>query len=265
MSSPGKGIEGDLGIQKEQSVFLKPFYDICQQKYIRGEYSTPSQSDHDTMDNVLRIGRPYAIGATVVTFILLRKLPKFQINNKIQQLQAKGQDFPQTNGSKLSMMPRITSKKDGRFIFQEGFFAGLVMTTLDAAVACVIGGATWCYMTPQQELSESTAKIPLAPGKSMLADLLCHDFIKQYKTMDPQQWTKQDREDEVFIQGVHGFIQSCQRRRIYEQRLRADLGISKDTPVNIPYPGVPSDICIDDDSDDYFECTQQSRPETYFS
>ena len=263
MSSSGNGTEGETSSQKP-NVFLKPFYDICQRKYVRGELSRPSQSDHDTMENVFRFGRSYAIGATVVTFILLRKLPKFHINNKIQQLQAKGQDYTQRNGSNFSLMPRITSRQDGRSIFQEGFLAGLVMTTLDAAVACVIGGATWCYMTPAQELSESTAKIPLAAGKSMLADVFCHDFIQQYKTMDPQKWTKQDREDEIFIQGVHGFIQNCQRRKVYEEQLRADLGISKDTPVDIPKPGVPSDIFIDNNVSDSYEDIQYDNRDTKF-
>jgi hypothetical protein len=224
------------------------------------------------MESVLTVGRSYAIGATVITFVLLRKLPKFTINNKIQKLQAKGNDFPQNNNngrfSFFSLLPRITSQRDGRSVFQEGLIGGLFTGTLDAMVACVIGSATWYYMTPQQQLCESVAKIPLAAGTSMLSDLLCTDFIEQYQRMDTHDWKNQDDKDEDFIQGILGFIQNCQRRGIYQDQLRAEQGLPKDAPVEIPPPGVPHDSAIENHGEDggnWDANPRSSSIETHFS
>jgi hypothetical protein len=266
MASSSRG-NGEATAPTRSEAVLKPFYDICQRKYVRGELGTPSQADHNTMESVLTVGRSYAIGATMLTFVLLRKLPKFSINDKIQKLQAKGQDFPQNKGGFFSVLPRITSRRDGRSVFQEGLVAGMFMGTLDAMVACVIGGATWYYMTPQQQLCESAGKIPLAAGTSMLSDTFCSDFIEQYKRRDPHNWKMQDDKDEDFIQGILGFIQNCQRRGIYEDQLRAEQGLPKDAPVEIPPPGVPHNIVIENDGEDggNFDDIQRSSNQTHFS
>jgi len=260
--------KGNEEASSRSQALLTPFYDICHRKYLRGDLvERPSKSDQKTMEVVLGVGRYYAMGASVLTFLLLRKLPKFHMNNTIKTLQAKGLDFPQNSTtSSISMMPRITSRLDGRSVFQEGIVGGFFLTILDAAVACVIGGATWYYMTPQDQLCESASKIPLAAGKSMLADTFCSDFIDQYQRMDPGLWANQNDKDEDFIQGILGFIENCYRRRIYEDHLRAEQGLPKEAPIEIPPPGVPPELLIGEDGDmGHFSDTAQRSHETHFS
>lgn len=83
---------------------------------------------------------------------------------------------------------------------------------------------------------------PLVSGRSSIADHCCSDIVNEYK--DRQQSFA--KSDDPSLRNLSALIHNCQRRQEREQWVRDVKGLSKDTTVSIPLPGVLHGITRDE-------------------
>ena len=88
---------------------------------------------------------------------------------------------------------------------------------------------------------EEIAKIPLVPGRSVLSDRLCDDFINlSHREIPPDFWSNLDLGEDSGLkdrkrwQAVRDFGNNCAIRRSYEASFRRDHGLKSDASVEIP-------------------------------
>lgn len=122
-----------------------------------------------------------------------------------------------------------------------GYYVG---GALDVTMGVLWGALLWYGSTPTKYIYEQNAALPLLPGRSHIADVLCTDTIRYFQESPRELWSRYGKNEQV--DGWKKFIDSCRRRQKYEVQLRQELGYSEDQPVDIPATGVPKDMLLDD-------------------
>ena len=93
---------------------------------------------------------------------------------------------------------------------------------------------------------QAVSEIPLIEGRSAVSDTLCQDFIAQKGKVPKRLWKEYN--DDAFVM-LRDFIDNCQRRMQVERQIRTDRGLGRDEPVDIPSPGVPRDLILEDEAE----------------
>jgi hypothetical protein len=84
--------------------------------------------------------------------------------------------------------------------------------------------------------------VPLVEGRSVLSDELCGDVVAKYLALKVGE--EEEPVQSPMLQNIGLFVQNCQRRQAFEQRIRKDHGLDPLASVSIPPPGVPADYPI---------------------
>lgn len=123
------------------------------------------------------------------------------------------------------------------------------LIAVDAAVSLVLGGLVSYWATPKVRLFEAAADVPLVPGRSAVSEVLCEDFVANYKKIPKRVWTNNSVEGDDVTMNLKRFIDNCRRRQQVERQLRSDAMLDRHEPVAIPHPGVPRDLILDEEEE----------------
>lgn len=97
---------------------------------------------------------------------------------------------------------------------------------------------------------DEIAKIPLVQGRSAISDGICKEWQQlTYDEISPEFWhnlTHGEEDCKLSDYGawkaIRSFADNCVKRSKFEDKLRHERGLSSDTPVAIPAPGVPENF-----------------------
>jgi len=143
-----------------------------------------------------------------------------------------------------------------------GLFFRTIKFGVDVAVSAFFAAYMSAVWTDKKKMLNDAAEIPLVEGRSLIADELCDDFIRQYGLTSQEVWRQHtgrdggstntgstDDEPSDVLSAIETFVANCQRRNIHERTLRQEEGLrvggTRDGEhIAIPSPGVPRDIDV---------------------
>jgi len=242
----------------EDELLMKTFYDIMQIKSDNGEWERiwNDPTDRKGIRDAILPSFTLACCSALGTFVFLRKVPTWYMNRALAKKESiihgpKGHPhYDSSRRQKNIMFPRIKTHKDGSTSFHEGLLIKPLTLAIDAAVSVAMGAAVWFYSIDKKGVFNAVSNVPLVEGRSAVSDTLCQDFIEQKKQIPKRVW-KEYNDDAVLM--LKHFVENCQRRTQYERQLRMDRGLAPETPVEIPPPGIPPDLVIEDEEEKAFD------------
>jgi hypothetical protein len=143
---------------------------------------------------------------------------------------------PPGGGSYKQMQP-------SPFLRVFGWSMDLISSFLVAAGASIM-------FTDHEAIAQKITTLPLVSGRGRVAEELCPPVLDFLKEIRKDESTRQVLESATTtnLKNILTFCQNCQRRGAYENRLRQEKGLSSDSPVSIPPPGVSVDVNGDSDT-----------------
>lgn len=224
-------------------------------KYEMGEY------EKQIFRQMNGMGIKEGIAAGLFTFFLLRRGPIYVarwVYNRRLAAQKPHQHMtpPPGDGSYRLSDPNIAKnpfqtaqRKD--FPRSRNFFIRSIWFAFDSVLSLMMAASVSMAYTDTEKMRQQLIELPLVQGRSLTADALCDDIVKELQKVkreeNPafQRLTKLNaRGDQTpasfYLEGIIAFSENCQRRRFEEQRLRQELGLSQAEPVNIPKPIPPN-------------------------
>jgi hypothetical protein len=217
----------------------------------KGEFSRIRKEPEDrrALHAVIRPGMIIGWMTTIVTFVGLRRIPKYLMNRSLSSRESflhgrKGNPYYDLVRDKKQRpwLPHVKTHRDGSTSFYEGWLLSPILIAVDAILACGMGLVACVVSTPKRKLFETTADIPLVSGRSAVSDTLCTDFIENYQRLPADLWTPKKLKGDDVSTNLKRFIENCARRQAMEKQLRLESGLRGTEPVEIPRPGVPSDL-----------------------
>lgn len=128
---------------------------------------------------------------------------------------------------------------------------------VQAFASLVVAAYTTSYFTDEEFMLKQVARAPLVQGRSAVSDGFCKDISREYYAYHSQEYWNQVQSP--YLKHLGTFVQNCQRRASMEANIRQERGLSVNTPVSIPPPGVPSNYPIDDDVKQEYESVDGDR------
>ena len=236
----------------EDELLAKTFIDLMQIKFDRGELTRISQEPQDRkgLNDVMRTGKIIGGIVAIGTFVGLRRLPKRFMNQALSKKESilhgrDGNPFYHIARKQGPWLPHVKTRRDGSTSFHEGWVLAPLLITIDAALACFMGGIVWFVATPKLKIFEAAADIPLVPGRSAVSETLCSDFIENFKRLPKELWTPKKLDGDDVTTNIKRFVENCQRRQQVERQLRSDSALKENEPVEIPHPGVLKDLIVE--------------------
>jgi hypothetical protein len=165
----------------------------------------------------------------------------------------------------LSGITTFVGLRFGRYMWYKRGAAqqqsNLTRPVLDTILSCLVGTAASVESLQSDDIvvRQSIADVPLVSGRSMVSDELCKPLIQEYERYKTQEALRHPRS--VELKTLKRFISNCRHRHELEAKLRKERGLSVDSPVFIPPPGVPIDHESEHD-DDTVENPAATREET---
>lgn len=108
----------------------------------------------------------------------------------------------------------------------------------DVFISALIGGSVSMFLTDFDKMHTDFARIHLVRGRSLIADELCSDFLKQYNEVTLRKPDDLQKMDKSFLE----FISNCTKRQKVEDYLRErNTGFeeaSNNVGIPIPLEGV---------------------------
>lgn len=179
----------------------------------------------------------WGIGSSFVTFAAFRISKSRVFSQRASGLPGRREE--------LFSMPQ--KEREQRDLLNKG-----LTIPVDLALSLLIGCSVTLFLTEKQQLQRDMSTIPLVPGRSLVSDELCEDFISEYKRIPSEFW-KEPHHNYPSLYAISDFVLNCQKREAYERILRRDRNVSPADPVSIPRPGVPvGTIPVDANDDDPF-------------
>jgi len=120
----------------------------------------------------------------------------------------------------------------------------------DIFLSLIVGASAAVFLTDITRIEQDLAAIPLVKGRSLVAEELCTDFIKEYNNLPMDLWKSKDAMESSSIKAIQLFIDNCQKRdRLVSYREQHHqhshgnengnaMGIARKDATNIPSPGV---------------------------
>ena len=220
------------GLSEDEKV-VKMFVDNIQFKLDHGFLKAPYGKERKALeDKILYPGAVVGAFAGVTTFFALRKGPIYVMNRILSK---------QKNDaiSRVDNMRKGASRLDKDNNFKEPMAAKVFGSLLDSTLGVLTGLTVWVLSVDKKGTLQTCADLPLLEGRSEISDKLCDDFIDIYRNETrPQFW--RDYSDDT-LSALKVFSENCEKRRLFERRLRRDYGLRIDEDVELP-SRVPEDI-----------------------
>jgi hypothetical protein len=148
---------------------------------------------------------------------------------------------------------------------------GFIWFTIDSMLSLMVGASVSMAYTDMDKIRQQLLESPLLPGRSLVADALCEDIVRELQAI---QQTPSDKDHPAYqrlvkqlhhhhhsnnntsaaasaaaakspasyyLEGIIAFSENCQRRQFVERRLRQEQGLmDQNEAVEIPDP-IPRD------------------------
>jgi hypothetical protein len=244
-----------------------------------------SEGEKQVLNTIHSAGMMEGLIAGVATFVILRRTPRF-LERMVARRRARAQgytlDVPSSpfdnikNGHNNNYHNHnnnigIHSPRD--LPPKRGLLWRSFQFTLDATVSLLMAAYTSSYMADVPTIVQQVTDIPLMEGRSAISDHFCTALVEEYKrqwNLDPNSNSNSNNStsgpfgrveksvppfdhkpllkdpQETILKGHILFIQNCQKRQAMERQLRKERGLPPDQPVEIPSPGVPTDLLMQD-------------------
>jgi hypothetical protein len=213
---------------EKAGMLVKPLVDWTLVKFDTKEIasSKASEGEKQVLINVLNKGFPWGLFGGVASMLLLRYAPRYLARRFTR---------PAMGVQEAPITPPSTNAQG---------FMSVAGGAIDLSMGVLWGGLIWYSATPVKFVYDQAAQIPLLPGRSHISDALCTDTIRYYQESPKQLWIRYGKNHDV--EGWKKMIDSCRRRQKYEEQMRKQMGYTVDQPVEIPEPGIPKDLILDD-------------------
>jgi hypothetical protein len=122
--------------------------------------------------------------------------------------------------------------------------------SMDLLSSFLVATGVSIMLTDHEAIAGKITTLPLVSGRGRVAEELCTPVLDFLQEIRKDESTREVLESATTtnLKNVLAFCQNCQRRAAYEDRLRQEQGLSRDSPVSIPPPGVPVDDNGDSDT-----------------
>ena len=113
----------------------------------------------------------------------------------------------------------------------------LVSIPVDLSLSFLIGCSATIFLTDTDKLQKDISEIPLVKGRSLVADELCGDFVREYKQWDPSMWNNPKIIEEAHpsLGAIRNFVKNCELRgEVEASRPRNKNCLGDDDPVFLP-------------------------------
>jgi len=206
----------------EDAKVVKSFADKIQEKIDHKILKKPEKKERKILeDAILYPGAVIGSLVGISAFIVLRRGPIYVMNRILAKQHG-------------------TGNKASNAMYKESLTAKVVGSTFDAAFASLLGVSAWVISTDKQKALMAVADIPLVEGHSEISDTLCDDFISIYGGIRPKFW--KEYSDDT-LTAIQTFVQNCEKRQLYQKRLKMEMGLSHEDDVEFELPSrVPDDI-----------------------
>lgn len=266
--------------RQEEIALFQRFRNVATAKLERMTNQEDSGVVYEVGDEEKRIltqmqgmGLKEGLAAGAVTLLILRRGPIFIGRYLAKRRQGSGTPGGNSGGFQLSD-PSSTATGGNPFRqatnpppfprSRNPFIRG-IWFAFDVTLSLMMAASVSVQYTDSRKIREGITRLPLVPGKSLVADALCHDLSAElqkvireenpaYKRLLHESKQTDNKAPLAFyMEGITNFSENCQRRAYREQELRQEQGLSPTDPVEIPVPGVPSDgprLIQNEDGDD---------------
>lgn len=218
----------------EDEIVVKTFLDTVQSKLDHGILKAPRKHERQALEQAILYPGAY-IGTFVgiTTFFALRKGPLYIVNRFMSKQQQ------HNNSSALNKKQTKGLPSTNVNAFKEPMAFKSLFTVFDGALAIATGLFAWGHTVDKKKILDISADLPLRKGRSEISDTLCNDFIDIYRhDVKPDFWMKYSDDT---LSALKLFCENCEKRRLFERRLRRDYGLGINDEVELP-TRVPEDI-----------------------
>lgn len=203
------------------------------------------------------MGIKEGIAAGIVTFFVLRKGPIY-VSRWVYRRRLAKQAPPGDGSYQLSPPTTPTTASTSASASTNPFQVALrpdfprsrnvVLRTIwfafDSVLSLMMAASVSMAYTDTDKIRQQLLELPLLEGRSLTADALCDDIVKELQKVKAERnpayerLTKFNRMGEktpasFYLEAIEEFCQNCQRRRFVEQRLRQEQGLTENEPVEI--------------------------------
>jgi len=271
-----KDVQRKLKERKEEMLLLDRFKKVASAKLEamtrQSEESGIKYQMGDKEKQIFRqmsgMGIKEGLAAGVVTFFVLRRGPiyiaRWVYKRRLAQQQQQHQHHqqPQQHSSMSQPPPgdgsyRLSDPNAPQNPFQvaqrqdfprsRNVFIRSIWFAFDSVLSLMMAASVSMAFTDTDKLREQLIDLPLVEGRSLTADALCDDIVKELSKVKQennpayQRLAKLNQQVEktpasFYLQGIIAFSDNCERRRFEEQRLRQEQGLPEGEPVEIPRP-----------------------------
>lgn len=104
----------------------------------------------------------------------------------------------------------------------------------DLLLSIAIGISASAFLLDWNQIQQDLQRVPGLPGRSVLAESMCPQVIELYNSTPPRVW---EQEGDDTLRSIRATARNCQRRARLEAVERQRLGLARDVPVAVPFPG----------------------------
>ncbi len=196
---------------------IQRFIDVTQNKLIEvtNEKRHKVYSDRETIEdykdelNILKSHtKPIMWGlGTAITLFASFRLSKFTGALRVKRRYGYGVGYEFENLKKGSESARKSSNDTTK---QQ--MSNLASIPADLFLSTVVGLSATMFLTEVDKLQRDLASLPLIKGRSLIADELCEDFIKEYKAIPDEVLNTDEARRSDSLRNIKTFVDNCQAR-----------------------------------------------------
>lgn len=200
------------------------------------------------------------VAAGLATFLVLRRGPVY-VGRWVRRRQLAGRStLHSTPGSGYQLSdPRTPTGATGSNPFQRSTSPefprsrSLVLRAtwfmFDVTLSLMMAASVSMAYTDTDEIRRQILDMPLVSGRSLTADALCDDVVRELVMVQEEKNAAYERLQKLnkrgtrtpassLLEGIVQFCENCQRRRYVEKVIRQERGMGSTEPVEVPIPGV---------------------------
>ncbi len=91
--------------------------------------------------------------------------------------------------------------------------SNLASIPADLFLSTVVGLSATMFLTEVDKLQKDLASLPLIKGRSLIAEELCEDFIKEYKEIPEEVLNTDEALQSDSLRNIKMFVDNCQTRK----------------------------------------------------
>ena len=165
-----------------------------------------------------------------------------------------------------------TGNSSEKMYERSGGIFGFIGFVVDSIASLFVAANVSMVMTDTENIRSLLADIPLVEGRSVVSDELCIDSLLLFNQYPKEFWTKAPDTGILtteYLKTMNRFVRNCEKRAVYEDKIREQRGLSRTASVAIPSPGVPPEYNVEkvdgENENDFFTGDSHFNAEDEFN